>query len=219
MSGIAMGGASNITLYNAMTIDVGSSANVTKLNIGLPSVMVHPVTTDATITLAATKDLSGSQPVWGTLYNDQFALIVNPTGVGSVTISSHTATQGIESAFNNVYLAIPAVAVDASWGDADGFGNTYTSAGYIGVRDFMTSDTMLIALSGTTSIDVGTSAGVTVLNIVLPTAVINPTGVNITAPLALGSIKDFSDNQQLLGSMNMSGFTATMTGSMQVMSH
>lgn len=219
VSGITMDAASNILVYNSMTIDVGSNGSITKLNLGLPSVMVHPVLTDATIRLGIAKEMSDAQPVLGTFYNDKFALFINPTGVGSVTISSHAATQGIETAFSNVSLLIPAEAIDASWGDADGF-TGYASGGYIGVKDYVTSDSMLIALSGGISIDVGTDAGgVTALNVVLPATTINPTLVNISAPLALGNIKDFSDNQPLLGSLNMNGFSTAISGGMRITSH
>ena len=221
MNGISIGAASNITLYNSMIVDVGSSGTVTKLNIVLPSVRVRPFTTNAGVKLDTANNLSSGNQLLGTLYNDQFELIINPLGNSSVTISNHSATntQGIETTFNNFLLAIPAIAMDASWGDDNGYGTTYTAAGYFGVKDFVTSANMLIAFSGTANIDVGTSGARTILNVVLPSVTINSGLAEITAPLALGTVKDFSDNQKLLGTLNVRGFSTNITGSTQIYSH
>jgi hypothetical protein len=222
VSGLTMGAASSIILYNSMTIDVGTNAGTTKVNIGLPSALVHPVTTNATIRLDTTKTLTDAQPALCTLYNDNFAVMINSSALGaslggSLTISSHTASQGAEIGFNNVFLAIPAVAVNLSLGDADGFSG-YTSAGYIGAKGLVSdAPGVVIGLSGTMSIDVGTSAGVTAMKVVLPTATINP--ANLTIPLALGNIKDFTDNQKLLSSLYVGGAGATVSGSFILSSH
>ena len=227
---ITMGAAANIIMYNAMTLDVGSSGTVTKLNIGLPSILVHPVETNVTLRVAPS-DYVNNIYVLGSLYNDKFALIVNPSGVGSITISNHADnTQGLEMAFSNFYLAIPAEAIDMSFGESNGFSFTeyrtglgsntesFISPGYFGFRDFVTSDTMLIGLSGTANIDVGSSGTQTALNIVLPTTDINPTRVNITAPLVMSTAKELPGTQ-IVGILDVRGFSTRMTGSMQIYSH
>jgi hypothetical protein len=222
VSGLTMGAASSIILFNSMTIDVGTNAGATKVNIGLPSALIHPVTTNATIRLDTTKTLGDAQPALGTLYNDNFAVMINSSLAGgslggSLTLSSHAASQGAEIGFNNVSLIIPPVAVILSWGDADGFSG-YTTAGYLGAKGLVSdAPGMVIGLSGTMSIDVGTNAGVTGVKVVLPTATINPT--NITIPLALGNIKDFTDNQKLLGSLYMVGTGAIISGSFIMTPH
>lgn len=221
--GVTINAASTINMWGNMTIDVGTNvAGVTKVQIGLPVILVHPLVTDATVALGTTKDLAGTQ-VMGTFYNDQFALIVNSLGTGSMTIGAHAASQGVEIGFNNFYLAIPGTPIIVSWGDSGGFGATYTSAGYVGVKGFTAANggyppnVMTIALSGTQQIDVGTSGGVTAINVGLPTTTI--VNANITAPLALGAQKDFSDNQPLLGTLYAGGLNATTTGSFIITSH
>lgn len=247
VSNITMGAASNIIMYNAMTLDVGSSGTVTKLNIGLPSVFVHPLTTDAILKLAPNKNLTTSptDQILGTFYNDKFAVIVNPFGSGalgpsfqgSLTIGNHSATntQGIEMTFNNFYLGIPSEAIDVSWGDTGcgaACGGTYTSAGFVGVRDYQhvnsamgAGSMMLVSMSGTQSIDVGSSGTLTKLSIVLPTTTINPnfalTGTNatITAPLVLSTTKDFTSGVQVLGTAYIEGFQPTTQGSFCLFAH
>jgi hypothetical protein len=235
--------ASNIIMYNAMTLDVGSSGTVTKLNIGLPSILIHPVETQYRLRIGANEVMNQGDHHYalGTLYNDKFALIVNPSGVGSITISNHADnTQGLEMALSNFYLAIPAEAIDISWGDeSDGFTGpveyrsayndgaarpaanvteSFISPGYFGLRDYVTSGTMLIGLSGSANIDVGSSGTRTALNIVLPTTTINPTRVNITAPLVMSTAKELPGTQ-IVGILDVRGFSTTMTGSMQIFSH
>ena len=244
VSNITMGAASNILVYNAMTLDVGSSGTVTKLNIGLPSVFVHPLTTDAIIKLSTDKALTTNQQILGSVYNDQFAVIVNPfgyvTGFGSalsssLTIGNHSATnqQGIDMTFNSFVLGIPSVAIDMSWGDADGF-NGSGSAGYIGLSDYIhvnaamvaanVTSMMLVSMSGTSQIDVGSSGTLTKLSIVLPTTTINSnfltSGVNatITAPLVLSTAKTLT-NPQVLGTAYIEGFQPTTQGSFCLFAH
>ena len=238
LSNIGMNADSAIILYNQMTIDVGSSGTVTKLNLGLPSVLVHPVLTNATMKLGTSKDLLTNPQIMGTIFNDKFAVIVNPlvsAGIsGSLTIGNHSATnqQGIETTLTNIYLGIPSQAIIASWGDANGCPDCagYTGAGYFGVKGYLGMNSamganamILIQLSGSANIDVGTSGTRTVLDIVLPTTVMNANVgfgmANITAPLALGAQKDFSDNQQLLGTAYMEGFHPTVTGRFCMFAH
>ena len=243
VSNITMGAASNILVYNAMTLDVGSSGTVTKLNIGLPSVFVHPLTTDAIIKLSTDKALTTNQQILGSVYNDQFAVIVNPfgyvTGLGSalsssLTIGNHSSTnqQGVEMTFNNFVLGIPSVAIDMSWGDADGFTGS-GSAGFIGASDYIhwngamnavTTSMMLVSMSGTSQIDVGSSGTLTKLSIVLPTTTINSnffgTGTNatITAPLVMSTAKTLT-NPQVLGTAYIEGFQPTTQGSFCLFAH
>jgi len=240
---ISMGAASNIIMYNRMTLDVGSSGTVTRLNIGLPSVLIHPVETN--VIMRVGQDTVNDLNILGTFYNDKFALIVNPFGNASITISNHADnTQGLEMALNNFYLAIPSEEIDISWGDAnDGFTCdtefrsatslgaiatnvtlAYDSAGYVGLRNYShggygTSNTpMLISMSGTTSIDVGTSGTQTSINLVLPTTVVNAGLANITAPLVVSTAKELPGSQ-IVGILDVRGFSTTMSGSMQIYAH
>lgn len=245
VSNITMGADANILVYNTMTLDVGSSGTVTKLNIGLPSVMVHPLTTNAILKLGTEKTLTTNQQILGSVYNDQFAVIVNPFGSGalaglglpgsSLTIGNHSATnqQGVDMTFNSFYLGIPSVDIDMSWGDADGFTGS-AEDGFIGVSDYIHMNTgmagaigtsmMLVSMSGTQSIDVGSSGTLTKLSIVLPTTTINAnfplsgTNATITAPLVMSTAKELT-NPQVLGTAYIEGFQPTTRGSFCLFAH
>lgn len=60
---ITMGADANIIMYNRMTLDVGSSGTVTKLNIGLPSILIHPVETN--VIMRVGQDTVNDLNFWG----------------------------------------------------------------------------------------------------------------------------------------------------------
>ena len=163
MRDMTMDASANIILYNTMTIDVGTSGGVTKTFINPGSILAHPVGTNATVAMGTGPTLSGTQ-VLGRIYNDKFAVAVNPLGTGYMAISNHSATgqEGIEIGFGSYYpistgtgaawgayypstygmvVSIPNSRIDNSWGDMDGDqsgATTYTNAGYFGAKDFYT---------------------------------------------------------------------------------
>jgi hypothetical protein len=215
-----------IAVGGQMTIDVGSSGAVTAVRIGLPSALLHTYTTDTTLKLGTGKTLSDAQPALGTMYNDVFAAILNPTTASAITISSH-AGEGVDINFGAFNPAIPTIAIPgvlangymtSSWGDNDGYTNM-GDAGFFGARSMTVSDGayMYIYLSGTMSIDVGTNgSGQTGVSIFLPQ--IDIASCSITQPLALSTAKDLS-NPQMLGTSYMGGVTARITGSLVVTAH
>jgi hypothetical protein len=217
-----------ITLGGLMTIDVGSNAGVTKLQIGLPSATYFSFAASATLRLDDTdKTLSGTGPSLGTLYNNAFAFFINTLGdgsdgPGSITLSSHPTTQGMEIGFNNVNFSVPPVAIIVSYGDADGF-TGYTSAGYFGINGLLVENAAgddavpLVTLNGTMGIDVGTNASnVTAINVSLPTTQIGP--INLTAPLQLGISRTLGGTQSL-GGVYVGNINPTATGSLKIYSH
>jgi len=245
---ITMGSASNIIVYNKMTIDVGSSGTVTRMNVGLPSIFVHPVNTDAIMKLGTQKNLStpgatgGVDQIMGSLYNDKFALIVNPlwavgpTYQGSIMMGNHASdnTQGIEQTFNNFYLGIPSEAIDMTWGDRDGFTTGgFTGAGYVGMENYLHyngnmmgaigTSMMLVQMDGTSSIDVGTSGTLTQLYMVLPKTTVNPNFAggcaNMTATLVLSRTKDLASGVQPLATAYMEGVQPVTQGSFALFAH
>ena len=219
-----------VSISDLMTIDVGSSGTLTKLNIGLPIAELWEVGLNATARLDTVKTLSGAGPALGSLFNNTFYIRLNGgPGVslasehGSITLASHAATQGVEIGFNNVVARVPSVAIQVSYGDADGF-TGYTGAGYFGVNGLLTGQgggfnewNPLETLSGTMQIDVGTSGTRTALSIVLPTIQVGPS--NITAPLQLSAFRDFTDGQQLLGRAYIGGLGPIVTGRFCMFAH
>jgi len=65
-------------------------------------------------------------------------------------------------------------------------------------------------------IDVGTNAGVTGLNVVLPTVTVG--SLNLTAPLALSSFEGLQA-PQALGTLYVQGLNPTVTGSFTTFAH
>ena len=240
-----MDASSAIYLYSNMTIDVGTSGSITKAFVGLPSVLAHPVAIQQTLTLGNSMNFSDAQPALGTSYLSEFAVLVNPTMTGYISISNHgaTGTQGVEIGFGGLHpfmnpmlggypagviLSIPGQPIIQSWGDADGFAQGgYTGAGYVGAKGLSLAagypaawptGYLNILVSGTMSIDVGTSGSETSLIIGVPTINLLP-GTAITQPLALGNVKDFSDNQALLGTAYISGISVSPAGSLAIHAH
>jgi len=199
----------NISLYDQMTIDIGSNGSVTKLNIGLPMISYSALAHSATLRLDNVKTLNTvGQPSLGTLYQDKFIFYLNYQGDNaSLTLSSHAATQGLEIGLSNVILRVPSVPINQSWSDADGF-TGYTSAGYFGVKNLLAENTAgdtnvpLLTLNGIMEIDVGTNAGVTGLNVVLSAATVG--SINLTAPLALSRFSTLA-TPQALGTLYLEG--------------
>jgi len=209
--------SSQISLSSLMNVDVGTNAGVTKLNIGLPIVELDTPTIDATIKIDTTKTLTDAQQPLGTLYVNNLKAFLNADASynnanGSITIFSHLATQGISIGFNNVILGVSPNFTNISYGDADGFSGSAT-AGYLGIKGLSIGDGTfgpLITLSGTMDMDVGTNAGVTKLNVSLPTIAVGP--VNISAPLYLNTNKNFTDAQPLFALVYLGGGQASLTG-------
>lgn len=108
-----------------------------------------------------------------------------------------------------------------SYGDTDGFGG-YTAAGYVGLADL--SD-VVVDMSGTVRIDVGTSGEDTRVQITLDdleTAITSLTG-GIEGDVVLcgnnnNTLSDY-DNSDILGSIYISTFTQTVDGTVQIFAH
>ncbi len=161
---MTMDASANIIFYNTMTIDVGSSGGVTKTIVNPGSILVHPVGMNATMALGTDPTLSGSQ-VLGRVYNDKFAVAINPLGTGYMRIGNHSATgsgEGVEIGFGSIaplsvaggywtaaygslygmVVSIPNSRINISWGDMDGDQSGATgyneSGGYFGAKGFYT---------------------------------------------------------------------------------
>lgn len=236
---VTMDPSSAIYLYSTMNIDVGTSGGVTKTIVGLPAALIHPVSTNMTFALGTEQTLTDGQPALGTYYNDKFGVIVNTFQTGYMAIGNHSSTpgnEGIQIDFSSYALtpwgvrglvvSLPSDAIIQSWGDANGdqSGATgYTSAGYFGAKGFTAADGgpgnyFHMLVTGTMTLDVGSDATKTGVIIGLPTLMIMP-GNAINSPLALGSTKDFSDGQQLLGRSYMSGIAIGPSGSIGIFAH
>lgn len=139
------------------------------------------------------------------------------TAISDSDLSALTAQAGVSIDFGTGGIQISNVSIALqSWGDADGFG-TYTSAGFIGATMAMTGN--VVGVSGVMNIDVGTSGGVTKLNVLLPTITIGGTNFTQDQTIKLAGDKTLTNSALTLGESYMSGLQATVTGALTIYAH
>lgn len=136
-----------------------------------------------------------------------------------------TAQEGVTINFDDFVITDVQVNVQG-WGDADGFGATYSEAGWVGVSIATTSAGNFVSLNGDLTIDVGSDGlGTTALQIGLPSVSIDGA---MTQVIALGdSIADLTATlddptvagAQVLGTAYMSGITLGTSGVLVITAH
>ena len=134
------------------------------------------------------------------------------TAISDSELNSVMAQQGVTITTN---LSISGVNITTvSWGDT-GFGSTYTSNGFVGLSNITLSGTV-VGLSGDLLVEVGSSGAVTKIQVGLPTVSLG--SMNVDAIAKVSTIKTLTDTQ-VLGSVYMSGLSATITGTVTVFAH
>jgi len=136
------------------------------------------------------------------------------TAISESELSELTAQEGVTINFTGLAISNVALAVQ-SWGDADGFAG-YTSSGWVGAAITMTGD--VVALSGSMTIDVGSSGTLTAVRIGLPSVSIGSSTFQVDQVVRLANTKTLSGGQTL-GTAYMSGLTATVTGAVTITAH
>jgi hypothetical protein len=136
------------------------------------------------------------------------------TVISESELAELTAQQGVTITFSGLAISNVALAV-SSWGDADGF-TAYTASGWVGTAITMTGD--VVALSGSMTIDVGSSGTLTAVRIGLPTVSIGSSTFQVDQVVKLSTTKTLSGTQ-VLGTSYMSGLTATVTGALTITAH
>ncbi|MFA5323929.1 MAG: DUF6160 family protein [Smithella sp.] len=136
------------------------------------------------------------------------------TMISESDLAAVTAQEGVTITFDN--LTITNVTIDEqSWGDADGF-DSYSDAGWVGASISTTGD--LVALSGSLTIDVGTSGAVTAVRIGLPSLTIGSDTMSVTQVVKLSTAKELTGTQ-VLGTSYMGGLEATVSGGLIITAH
>lgn len=152
-----------------------------------------------------------------------FIFIMLPLAAFTKTVISDkelddvTAEDGVSLDLSQLTLGTVNTAATISWGDGDGYGSAYTSAGFIGTTDNNTVGSNFATFSGTaTQIDVGSGAETRL--VISPQAVtIGPLVVEST--MKLSNVATLSGTQEL-GRINMQGYTAKITADrIQVFAH
>jgi len=136
------------------------------------------------------------------------------TAITDSELGAVTAQTGVTIDFTAFDLGT--ITIDTvSWGDADGFGTTYTGEGWVGAS--VDISTNAIKITDKMDIDVGTNGSVTAVGIKLPT--INVVG-NVDLVVKLDALKTLSSaNAGTLGAVHMSGININPTGTLVIYAH
>jgi hypothetical protein len=134
------------------------------------------------------------------------------TAITDSDLNAVTAQSGVTIDFSQFALGTISIGVQ-SWGDADGF-TSYATAGFVGQS--MSLSTNAVTLSGSMTIDVGTSGTRTALAIGLPG--ISVTG-SIDQTVKLAADKTLTTNAGTLGTSYMSGIKFAPTGNIIIYAH
>lgn len=140
------------------------------------------------------------------------------TAISETELGAVIAQQGVTIDFAQFSLGNISIGT-VSWGDANGFGGTYTSAGWVGASvSIVGGANGPVQISGTMNIDVGsTAANVTAIGIALPT--ISVSG-NITSVMKLDNDRALgSPNAGTLGTAYISGLTLSPSGTIIIYAH
>jgi len=137
------------------------------------------------------------------------------TVISDNELSDVTAETGVSIVFTNVIVGNTTTLTSMAWGDADGFGTTYNSWGWMGINNVTITGT-IASLSGTMNIDVGSSGTLTRMNIDLPAMTLGTMSMNATMLLSTSAALSSGN---VLGYIDLRGFSTQVSGSMQVYAH
>lgn len=130
-----------------------------------------------------------------------------------------TAQEGVTINFDG--FAIENIQIDyQGWGDSDGFGATYTDAGWVGASIATTSAGDFVSLSGDLTIDVGNDgAGTTALQIGLPGVSVDGAMTQVVWLAADNAGVPDTANLEVMGTAYMSGITLDTSGVLVITAH
>jgi hypothetical protein len=240
LAAIDAGDLSAAAAIKPLTIDVATDTTAghgaigtTFVRIGLGSLEIQMASMIATVKLGHTSDLSNtinavSYPA--TVLDVQYNGMA-PTGLALDNTLGQIYLGGLEVDINAAsYVDIYArglaaqgvvlglnVTIDKlniatlAWGDSDGIGPATSSAGWVGLTGLAITN---LTVTGTVGIDVATNASnVTYVNFGLTNLAVGIGGLN--ANVAMGGTT--STMTQVLGSIYLSGMTATINGNVAIM--
>lgn len=148
-------------------------------------------------------------------------IMVHFAAFGKTVISDEelegvTAEEGVSVDLTQLTVRTTAVLGTTSWGDGDGYGSTYTSAGFMGVTGTAMSGNFA-TFGGSANIDVGTQAGQTSLILQMPTVTLG--AMNAETTMKLGTGMSLSGTQEM-GRLNTQGYTTVITAErIQISAH
>lgn len=159
-----------------------------------------------------------------------FIIIMTPfavfgkTAISDMELDEVTAEDGVSIDLSVMTFKTIKTTATMSWGDGNGYGSTYTSAGFVGATDINTEDTVgstFAKFSGSpTQIDVGSSATETRLTIQPQDITIGPLIVDETLKVGPAASLSAASGAKELGRINMQDYTAKITADrIQISAH
>lgn len=141
------------------------------------------------------------------------------TTISDNELDEVTAQQGVTLGFTNVTLNNLSF-TSISWGDSDGYGSGgWANAGYAGLTSATITGDVAV-MSGEMKLDVGTNAGATAMQIVLPTVAIGGSaGLDINATVTLASNAALTTSASTLGVLTINDLKASLNGTITVAAH
>lgn len=138
------------------------------------------------------------------------------TAISDQELDDVTAEEGVSVDLSRLTVRTTAAVGTTSWGDGNGYGSTYTSAGFMGTTDTTMSGDYA-TFGGSANIDVGTQAGQTSLILQMPTITLG--AMNVDTTMKLGTAMSLSGTQEL-GRLNTQGYTTVVTAEkIQISAH
>jgi hypothetical protein len=140
------------------------------------------------------------------------------TAISDKDLDAVTAKEGIVIFFDNITTNLSMATL--SWGDSDGFGTTYTDAGYVGASNITITGNYR-AINGAMTIDIGSNVTTHLMavQIGLPTITYGGTaGMNVSATLKLSPNQDLSGGNSL-GTIDIRGWKTTVNGTVTLSGH
>lgn len=130
-------------------------------------------------------------------------------------LATMTAEAGVTINLDDLSTGSLSIAA-TSWGDGDGYATAgYGTAGYAGMTDLeMTGN--VASFSGDMKVDIGSNATQTRVNIALPTITLGET--DVSSVMKIGGAQNLS-GAKTMGTLDMVGLQAEISGSMQVYAH
>ncbi len=142
--------------------------------------------------------------------------VLGKTAISDKELDDVTAEEGVTVDLSRLTVATTAAVGTTSWGDGDGYGSTYTSAGFMGTTDTAMTGTFA-TFGGSANIDVGTEAGQTSLILQMPTTTLGEISANTV--MKLGTTMSLSGTQEM-GRLDTRGYTTIVTAErIQISAH
>lgn len=139
------------------------------------------------------------------------------TAISDKELDDVTAEEGVTVDLSRLTVGTTAVETSTTWGDGNGYGTTYTAAGFMGVTNTVMTGNYA-TFGGNANIDIGTQAGQTSLILQMPTITLGEMSANTV--MKVGTTMNLGGSTQELGRLDTRGYTTVVTAEkIQISAH